>query len=228
MVIDLAAGRRIIVDAKVPLAALLEAEASEDRTLQSELFGRHARDVGAHADKLGAKDYWRQYGDSVDAVVMFLPAESMLGIALREDPALLDRAFSRNVLIATPTTLLALLRTVAHVWRQEAIADNARDIHRLGRELYDRLGVFADHMRKMGASLDASVSHYNKMVGSFDGRVMVTSRRLADHGLGDGALPDLTPITQRTRESATATDDQPREDHGYEEDGPMVRARHTA
>ena len=228
MVIDLAAGRRIIVDAKVPLAALLEAEASEDPTLQSELFGRHARDVGAHADKLGAKDYWRQYGDSVDAVVMFLPAESMLGIALREDPALLDRAFSRNVIIATPTTLLALLRTVAHVWRQEAIAENARDIHRLGRELYDRLGVFADHMRKMGASLDASVSHYNKMVGSFDGRVMVTSRRLADHGLGAGTLPELTPITQRTRESATVTDDEPREDDGHEDGGHVVRARHTA
>lgn len=204
MVIDLAAGRRIVVDAKVPLAALLEAEACDDPGAQAEHFARHARDVAAHADRLGAKDYWRQYADSVDAVVMFLPAESMLGIALREDPTLLDRAFGRNVILATPTTLLALLRTVGHVWRQEEIADNAREIHRLGRELHERLGVYADHMRRMGASLDAAVGHYNKMVGSFDGRVMVTSRRLADHGLGDGPIAEPSPITQRAREVGTA------------------------
>ena len=204
MVIDLAAGRRIIVDAKVPLVALLEAEASEDPCARPDLFARHARDVSAHADRLGAKDYWRQYGDSVDVVVMFLPAESMLGIALREDPSLLDRAFSRNVILATPTTLLAMLRTVAHVWRQEAIADNAREIHRLGRELHDRLGTFADHMRRMGASLDAAVGHYNKMVGSYDGRVMVTARRMAEHGIGEGALPEPAPITQRAREAAAS------------------------
>ncbi len=204
MVIDLAAGRSIVVDAKVPLAALLEAEACEDPAARAELFKRHARDVAAHADRLGAKDYWRQYDDSVDVVVMFLPAESILGIALREDPALLDRAFSRNVILATPTTFLALMRTVSHVWRQEAIADNAREIHRLGRELHDRLGRFAEHMRKVGTSIDSAVSHYNKMVGSFDGRVMVTARRLSDHGLGDGALPEVVPITQRSRESASA------------------------
>jgi DNA recombination protein RmuC len=202
MVIDLAAGRRIIVDAKVPLGALLEAEAQDDPHARATLFTQHARDVSAHADRLGAKDYWRQYDDSVDAVVMFLPAESMLGVALREDPALLDRAFARNVIVATPTTLLALLRTVSHVWRQEAIADNAREIHRLGRELHERLGTFADHMRKMGSSLDAAVSHYNRMVGSFDGRVLVTARRLGDHGIGEGAIAEPTPITQRTRDSA--------------------------
>lgn len=204
MVIDLAAGRSIVVDAKVPLAALLEAEACDDPAARAELFTRHARDVATHADRLGAKDYWRQYDDSVDVVVMFLPAESILGIALREDPALLDRAFSRNVILATPTTFLALLRTVSHVWRQEAIADNAREIHRLGRELHDRLGRFAEHMRRVGTSIDSAVSHYNKMVGSFDGRVMVTARRLSDHGLGDGALPEVVPITQRSRESAAA------------------------
>jgi DNA recombination protein RmuC len=204
MVIDLAAGRSIVVDAKVPLTALLEAEACDDPAARAELFTRHARDVAAHADRLGAKDYWRQYDDSVDVVVMFLPAESILGIALREDPALLDRAFSRNVILATPTTFLALMRTVSHVWRQEAIADNAREIHRLGRELHDRLGRFAEHMRRVGTSIDSAVSHYNKMVGSFDGRVMVTARRLSDHGLGDGALPEVVPITQRSRESAAA------------------------
>ena len=202
LVIDLAGGRRMIVDAKVPLAALLEAEASEDPAIRAELFTRHARDVAAHADRLGAKEYWRRYDDSVDAVVMFLPAESILGIALREDPALLDRAFSRNVILATPTTMLALMRTVAHVWRQEAIADNAREIHRLGRELHERLGTLVDHVRKTGASLDAAVGHYNRMVGSLDGRVLVSARRLAEHGMGDGSLPEVVPLTQRVREPA--------------------------
>ena len=200
MVIDLGSGRQLVVDAKVPLAALLEAEAAEDVALRAELYARHARDVAQHADRLGSKDYWRRYDDSVEAVVMFLPAESMLGIALREDPALLERAFSRNVIIATPTTMLALLRTVGHVWRREALAENAREIHRLGRELHERLALLVDHVRKMGGSLDAAVSHYNRMVGSLDGRVLVSARRLAEHGLGDDAFPEVTVLTQRARE----------------------------
>lgn len=208
LIIDLGSGRQLIVDAKVPLTALLEAEASDDgghsggvTGRRAELYAQHARDVALHAERLGSKAYWRRYDDSVEAVVMFLPAESMLGIALREDPALLDRAFSRNVIVATPTTLLALMRTVAHVWRREAIADHAREIHTLGRELYERLGVYVDHVRKMGASLDATVSHYNRMVGSLDGRVLVSARRLAEHGVGDGTVPEVTVLAQRVRES---------------------------
>ena len=201
LVIELGSGRQLIVDAKVPLAALLEAEASDDATRRGDLYSQHARDVSAHVDRLGSKDYWRRYDDSVESVVLFLPAESMLGIALREDPALLDRAFARNVIVATPTTLLALMRTVAHVWRREAIADNAREIHSLGRELHERLVVYVDHVRKMGASLDAAVSHYNRMVGSLDGRVLVSARRLADHGVGDGTVPEVTVLAQRIRES---------------------------
>lgn len=218
LVIDLAGGRRMIVDAKVPLAALLEAEATEDPAMRAELFARHAHDVAAHADRLGSKDYWRRYDDSVDAVVMFLPAESILGIALREDPSLLDRAFSRNVILATPTTMLALMRTVAHVWRQEAIADNAREIHRLGRELHERLGTLIDHVRKTGASLDAAVGHYNRMVGSLDGRVLVSARRLAEHGMGDGALPEVVPLTQRVREPAEFTGGGTHRHQGHADD----------
>ncbi|MFM8239317.1 MAG: DNA recombination protein RmuC [Actinomycetota bacterium] len=201
LVIELGSGRQLVVDAKVPLAALLEAEASDDATRRGELYSQHARDVSAHVDRLGSKDYWRRYDDSIEAVVLFLPAESMLGIALRDDPALLDRAFARNVIVATPTTLLALMRTVAHVWRREAIADNAREIHSLGRELHERLVVYVDHVRKMGSSLDAAVSHYNRMVGSLDGRVLVSARRLADHGVGDGTVPEVTVLAQRIRET---------------------------
>ncbi|MEK9664629.1 MAG: DNA recombination protein RmuC [Candidatus Nanopelagicales bacterium] len=201
LVVDLGAGRCLVVDAKVPLAALLEAESTDETSRRSELFGQHARDVAAHLDRLGAKDYWRRYDGSLDAVVLFLPAESMLGIALHEDPTLLDRAFARGVIVATPTTLLALLRTVAHVWRREAIADNAREIHALGRELYERLGTFLDHVRRMGSSLDAAVSHYNRAVGSLEGRLLVSARRLCELGVGDSELTAPEPITQRSRDT---------------------------
>lgn len=208
LVVELGAGRTLVVDAKVPLGALLEAEAATDESQRAALFARHARDVAQHAERLGSKDYWRRYDDTVEAVVLFLPAESILGIALREDPALLERSFSRGVILATPTTLLALLRTVSHVWRREAIADNAREIHSLGRELYERLGIFLDHVRKTGASLDAAVGHYNRMVGSLDSRVLVSARRLADHGLGDGSLPEVAPLTQRVREPSAFDSDR--------------------
>lgn len=199
MIVDLGAQRTLIIDAKVPLAALLEAEACDDPLLRDALFAQHARDVAAHAERLGSKDYWRSYDDSVESVVMFMPAESMLGIALREDPALLERAFARNVVIATPTTLLALLRTVAHVWRREAVTANAQEIHRLGRELHERLGLLIEHLRRVGTSLDGAVSHYNKMVGSLEGRVLVSARRLAETGVAHVDLPDLAPIERRTR-----------------------------
>lgn len=206
LVVELGAGRTLVVDAKVPLGALLEAEAASDETLRADLFARHARDVAQHAERLGSKDYWRRYDDTLESVVLFLPAESILGIALREDPALLERSFSRGVILATPTTLLALLRTVSHVWRREAIADSAREIHALGRELQERLGVALDHVRRMGSSLDNAVGHYNRLVGSLDGRVLVSARRLAEHGISDSALPEIPPITQRTREPASASD----------------------
>ena len=200
LIVDLGAGRQVIVDAKVPLAALLEAEATDDAELRADLLARHARDVGQHVDRLGSKEYWRRYDDSVETVVMFLPAESMLGIALREDPTLLDRAFGRNVILATPTTMLALLRTVSHVWRREALADNAREIHHLGRELHERLNILVDHVRRMGSSLDAAVSHYNRLVGSLDTRVLVSARRLAEHGVGESTLPEVHELAQRVRE----------------------------
>ena len=205
LIVELGAGRTLVVDAKVPLGALLEAEAASGEAQRSELFARHARDVAQHAERLGSKEYWRRYDDTLEAVVLFLPAESILGIALREDPGLLERSFSRGVILATPTTLLALLRTVSHVWRREAIADNAREIHALGRELYERLGVTLDHVRRMGSSLDNAVSHYNRLVGSLDGRVLVSARRLAEHGISDTALPEVPPITQRTREPASTS-----------------------
>jgi DNA recombination protein RmuC len=204
LVVELGAGRTLVVDAKVPLTALLQAEGTDDADQRTEWYTRHARDVAQHAERLGSKDYWRQYDDTLDAVVLFLPAESLLGIALREDPTLLERSFARGVILATPTTLLALLRTVSHVWSRETIAQHAREIHTLGRDLHERLGVALDHMRRMGSSLDNAVSHYNRLVGSVEGRVLVSARRLAEHGISGSPLPEVTPITQRTREPATS------------------------
>lgn len=201
LVVDLGAGRTLVVDAKVPLASLLEAEACHDAAEREAWLQRHARDVAAHVDRLSGREYWRRYDDSVEAVVMFLPAESILGIALREDPGLLERAFSRDVIVATPTTMLALLRTVSHVWRREALAEHAREVHRAGRELYERLAVLLDHVRRLGSALDSATSHYNKMVGSLETRVLVSARRLGDLGTGDDSLGDVVPITQGTREA---------------------------
>lgn len=197
MVIDLGAGRRLVVDAKVPLAALLEAESTDDPATRAPLMVQHARDVAAHAERLGSKDYWRAYDDSLDMVVMFMPAESMLGIALREDPALLERAFGRNVVIATPTTFLALLRTLGHVWRREAALANAAEIHQLGRELHERLRIVAEHLRKTGAALDGAVAQYNRLVGSWDSRVAVSARRLAETGVASAELPDVASVERR-------------------------------
>ncbi len=202
MVIDLGAGRHLIVDAKVPLAALLEAEHSEDPAERRALLEQHARDVAAHADRLGSKSYWRAYDgsldiDSLDIVVMFMPAESMLGIALREDPGLLERAFARNVVITTPATFLALLRTVGHVWRREAALANAAEIHQLGRELHERLRIVAEHLRKTGAALDGAVAQYNRLVGSWDSRVAVSARRLAETGVAAADLPDVASVERR-------------------------------
>lgn len=221
LVIDLGGGRQLVVDAKVPLAALLLAEAADDPALRQAHYAQHARDVAQHVDKLGSKSYWRAYDDSIEAVVMFLPAESLLGVALRDDPALLERAFAKDVLIATPTTLLALLRTVSHVWRREALADSAREIHLLGRELHERLGVALDHVGRVGSSLDATVNHYNRLVGSLEGRVLVSARRLTDYGVGAGALPDLPPVTQRPRDLSAGDDDRARPAAGLGEAIPV-------
>jgi DNA recombination protein RmuC len=199
LIIRLGDDRELIVDAKVPLAALLEAEACTDPGEKNVLYARHAGDVAAHVDRLGSKEYWRYQENTVEMVVLFLPAESMLGIALTHDPGLLERAFQRQVVIATPTTMLALLRTVTHVWRRESIATHAREIHTLGVELYQRLSTVNDHLRRVGSSLDTTVEHFNKLIGSLESRVLVTGRRMAELGVGEQPLEQAPPITVRAR-----------------------------
>jgi DNA recombination protein RmuC len=180
LVVRLAGGKHVVVDAKVSLIGFLDAMAASDDAARADQLKRHARHMRDHVDRLGSKAYWDLLPNTPEFVVMFVPAETFLNAALEHDPALLQHAFERNVVIATPATLIALLRTVAYSWRQEALAQNAQDVLRLGRELYSRLATMGDHVDKLGRQLNSAVDSYNKTVSSLEGRVLVSARKLVD------------------------------------------------
>jgi DNA recombination protein RmuC len=193
LVVHLVGGRQVVVDAKVPLDAYLDATSTDDETLRGEALQRHARQLRAHVDGLSSKAYWRALSETPEFVVLFVPAESFLAAALETDPGLIDHAATRQVVLATPTTLIALLRTVAHGWSHEALADQAREIHRLGRDLHERLGHLSTHLDRVGRSLNTAVGHFNQAVGSYESRVLVSARRFAELSVvGD----DLDPPRQ--------------------------------
>jgi DNA recombination protein RmuC len=209
MLVHLADGRHVVVDAKVALSAYLDAtNATDDPTREAALL-RHANEVMAHVDRLSAKEYWRRH-DSPEFVVLFLPAEAFLSTALDARPDLLERAFAKDVVIATPTTLLALLRTVSYAWKQDAAARNAAEVHALGRELHSRLATMGGHLAKLGSSLEGAVEQFNKTIGSLETRVLVSARRLATLGVvnaGDdetGGLPPPRAVTLATRPPTAA------------------------
>jgi len=204
LVVHLSDDRDVVVDAKVPLSSYLDAaEATDDATARV-LLARHAGEVMAHVDRLSSKEYWARY-ESPAFVVLFLPAESFLSSALDVRPDLLEYAFARDVVIATPTTLLALLRTIAHTWRQESAATNAREVQQLARELHARLATLGTHLGKLGNALDSAVGAYNGTVGSLESRVLVSARRLATLGVvealddADSGLPTPRLVTSATR-----------------------------
>ncbi len=203
LVVSLTDGRSVVVDAKVPMAAYLEAAAATDDESARRWLGKHAADLVAHVDALGAKEYWRRY-DSPELVVAFLPSEALLSAALEARPDLIEHAFARDVVLATPTTLLALLRAVAHTWRQDSAARNVREVHSLARELHGRLTTMGGHLARLASSLDTAVVAYNSAVGSLESRVLVTARRLGDLGVvdpgdGDAGLPAPRLLTTATR-----------------------------
>ena len=200
MIIHISEHRTIVVDAKVPLDAVL---AADDESDPAAVRAAHAAAVSNHLDRLAKKEYWRQYETSPDFVVMFLPAESLLAEALTESPDLLDRALDRKVVLATPTTLHALLRTVAQVVQQEALSRNAAEIQSLGTELYGRLTTVSDHLAKLGRSLKSSVEAYNAAIGSFDSRLVVTARRMHEHGIGAQELGGPEQVTSSVRTLGT-------------------------
>jgi DNA recombination protein RmuC len=199
MVVHLAGGKSVVVDAKVPFAAYLEAVESRDPDAHAERLAAHARQLRAHVDALSAKAYWAAFEPAPEFVVLFVPGDPFLEAALQADPALMEHAFGHNVVVATPTTLIALLRTVAYGWRQEALARNAAAVHQLGKELHARLATMGTHVAKLGRSLDGAVDSYNKTVSSLEARVLVTARRLTELKVADDELGAPTQVERSPR-----------------------------
>jgi DNA recombination protein RmuC len=180
LVVHLPGGKKIVCDAKAPLDAFLDAQDAADEEARAVRLHAHARQVREHMDKLGSKAYWEQLGDSPEMVVMFLPGETLFSAALQSDLGLIEHGLQQRVLLASPITLIALLTTVAHTWRQEALAENYREVAQLGKQFYERLAIFADRFDDVRKKLDGAVQSYNEAAGSFEARVLVAARRLKD------------------------------------------------
>lgn len=199
MVIRLAGQKNVVVDAKVTLAAYLEAAEATDDGLREQRLGAHARQLRAHVDALAAKAYWAALSPAPEFVVLFIPGEAFLAPALERDPGLLEHAMSRRVHIATPTTLVSLLRTAQYAWQQEALSRNARQVFDLGKELYERLSGLGRNMDAVGRALTSAVAAYNRSVGSIESRVLVSARKLNSLDLTDADLEAPQPVESAVR-----------------------------
>jgi DNA recombination protein RmuC len=200
VIVKLPGGKNVVVDAKVALTAFLDALACDDEAQREQKLRDHARQVKDHVLRLGNKSYWTYFQPAPDIVVMFVPGEALLSAALQYDAGLLEYSMTRGVMLASPLTLIALLRAIAYGWQQETIARNAMEISDLGRQLYDRIAKLAEHWENVGKSLAKAVSAYNGAVGTLETRVLVTARRLKDKGVSAGEeLPDLETIDQTPR-----------------------------
>jgi DNA recombination protein RmuC len=204
LIVRIPGGKHVVVDAKAPLVAYLDAFETSDEDDRNRLLGDHARQVREHVNKLSAKGYWRQFEPSPDLVVMFLPDESYLRAALDHDRSLQEYAWSSNVVLASPSTLMILLRTVAMTWQQETLAASAQEVSELGRELYKRLATMGAHFSRLGKSLDGAVKAYNESVGSLERQVLVQARRFEQHGISGIEPPELQPIERQTRSLTAA------------------------
>ncbi len=200
LIVRLPGGKNIVVDAKVPLEAYLRAIEADDEETRSARLGDHVNQIRQHIHKLSQKSYWEQFQPSPEFVVLFIPGEAFYSAALMHEPALLEEATGKRVIVATPTTLIALLRAVAHGWHQETVAESARAVSELGREVYQRIGTMGEHLAKLGGKLDGAVSAYNETIGSLERRVLPATRKLADHGAGGTKeIAPLEPLDRATQ-----------------------------
>jgi DNA recombination protein RmuC len=199
MIVNLVGGKTVVVDSKVTLVAYLEAHDAADDTARDDHLGRHARHLREHVDRLAGKQYWSQFSSSPEFVIMFVPGDGPLNAALETDPSLLEYAFGKRVQILGPMSLVPTLRAIAYAWQQQALADNARDVFELGRELYKRLGTMGGHVDKLGRSLTRAVNDYNATVGSLESQVMTTARKLNEMKVTDEPLVELTGLDDTVR-----------------------------
>lgn len=200
LIVRLPGGRRLVVDAKAPMASYLEASGATDERTRAARMADHATSLRGHVQRLAAKKYWAQFTDAPDFVVLFLPGEAFFSAALESDPSLLEAALDDRVLLATPTTLIALLKAAAYGWRQENVAEDAARIVALGRELQGRIGTFDEQLTEVGRGLQRAVQSYNRAVGSLETRVLVSARRLSalDGALDGDAVTLETPMLVET------------------------------
>lgn len=208
LIVHLPGEREIVVDAKTPLNAFLDASNTTDANVRKQCMEMHAQCLRKHIRDLSQKDYWKRFDLSPEFVVLFLPAEAFFGEALQIDPSLIEVGAEQNIIIATPTTLIAILRAVAHGWKQEALSKNAEQIAFLGQELYERLTVLSDHWSRVGKSLTSAVDSYNQAISSLESRVLVTARKLKEQGaapLLNKEIEILKPIDRLPRTEKLST-----------------------
>jgi DNA recombination protein RmuC len=224
LVVRLSGGRTVVVDAKVTLAAYLEAAEASDDDVREQRLGAHAAHLRQHVDRLADKAYWRHVEGTPEFVVLFVPGEAFLAPALERDPSLLEHAYARRVHIATPTTLVSLLRAVAHAWQQQALADGAREVLAAGRELFTRLSTLGGHVDKLGRSLDRAVADFNATVGSLERSVVPAVRRMVELEAVDAPLSAPARVDAVARRTSVAD----LTDAGTDDGRPLAPVREAA
>jgi len=214
VIVSLPGGRKLVIDAKCSLNAYLDACDEVDDAKREACFKAHVASMRNHAQQLGSKAYWAQFGDAADYVIMYIPGEHFLAAALEQDPTLWDWAFERRVLLATPTNLVAIAKTVASIWRQERLAEAAQEIANLGKELHSRLATMNEHMTRVGKNLATANSAYNQMVGSFESQVLTQAKRFETLGAGSAKSLESPPMVEvaprpLTKLPSTPSNDDP-------------------
>jgi DNA recombination protein RmuC len=213
LVVTLADGRQVVVDAKVPFTGYIEAVQATDQATRDQRVQMHARQLRVHVDALAARRYPTAFRPAAPFTVLFVPSDGFLTTALEAEPGLLEYGFARDVVLATPSTLLALLRTVAYSWRQERLARDADQVLEVGRRLHARLGTLSGHLTKLGSALGSTMARYNETVGSYEGSVLVAARRFDDLGVAETPLATPPPLeaTVRTLRPAEPPVEEPRD-----------------